>query len=278
MYYINCQKADPEMMERVANNNGQEERAPKPQSTEERNTEVPVQPSEDETQPSEDQAQLISQHAAGYTRWTVIAGVAAAACLVFLIGMSVGLTRGSACDRSNNRWCQPASPRRAFVFTRFTSCAQVKEVFNADVTGKDGGVTGKDAQMSADSDSYYFPSYPSDYCDYCNCTISNENTWMMKGAPVLMESAPMTAKSADAAQVAASAAPASGAPEAAKDFTGTNNQVQVRIHSSTEDTYISGLSTHRIPSLRLEVVQGVDECGLKLPVYAALRYVGGFRV
>ena len=214
-------------------------------------------PADEESCDSQDETHLISQPAAGNTRtrWIVIAGVAEAVCLVVVIGMSVGLTRG-ACDGSNDRWCQPASPRRAFVFTRFTSCAQVKEVFNADVTGKDGGVTGKDAQMSADSDSYYFPSYPSDYCDYCNCTISNENTWMMKGTPMLMDSAPMTAKSADAAQVSTASAAGAGAPEAAKDFTGTNNQVQVRIHSSTEDTYISGLRTHIILSL---VVKGVDE-------------------
>ena len=221
------------MMERGAKNNGQEERVPKAQSTEERNTEVPVQPSEDETQPSEDETQLISQHAAGYTRWTVIAGVAAAACLVFLTGMSVGLTRGSACGGSNNRWCQPASPRRAFVFTRFTSCAQVKEALNADRRG--GGAIGNDAQMSADFDSYDFsPSYPSDYCDYCNCTTNDDNTWMMKDL-VLMDSAH------DAAKVSAAS---EGATAAARDFTGTNNQVQVRMYSSTEEKYKGRLRTN----------------------------------
>jgi hypothetical protein len=192
-------------------------------------------PADEESCDSQDETHLISQPAAGNTRtrWIVIAGVAEAVCLVVVIGMSLGLTRG-ACDGSNDRWCQPASPRRAFVFTRFTSCAQVKEALNADRRG--GGAIGDDAQMSADFDSYDFlPSYPSDYCDYCNCTTDNDNTWMMKDL-VLMDSAP------DAAKV--SAAASEGASAAAKDFTGTNNQVQVRIYSSTKENYIAGLRTN----------------------------------
>ena len=191
-----------------------------------------LKPSDEESCGSEDEAQLISQPASGNTRWIVIAGVAGAVCLVFVIGMSVGLTRG-ACDGSNDRWCQPASPRRAFVFTRFTSCAQVKEALNADRRG--GGAIGNDAQMSADFDSYDFsPSYPSDYCDYCNCTTNDDNTWMMKDL-VLMDSAH------DAAKVSAAS---EGATAAARDFTGTNNQVQVRIYSSTEEKCIAGLRTN----------------------------------
>jgi hypothetical protein len=192
-------------------------------------------PADEESCDSQDETHLISQPAAGNTRtrWIVIAGVAEAVCLVVVIGMSLGLTRG-ACDGSNDRWCQPASPRRAFVFTRFTSCAQVKEALNADRRG--GGAIGDDAQMSADFDSYDFlPSYPSDYCDYCNCTTDNDNTWMMKDL-VLMDSA------SDATKV--SAAASEGATAAAKDFTGTNNQVQVRIYSSTKEKYIAGLRTN----------------------------------
>jgi hypothetical protein len=89
--------------------------------------------------------------------------------------------------------------------------------------------------MSADFDSYDFlPSYPSDYCDYCNCTIDNDNTWMMKDL-MLMDSAPDAAKVSAASQ---------GATAAAKDFTGTNNQVQVRIYSSAKEKYIAGLRTN----------------------------------
>ncbi len=98
------------------------------------------------------------------------------------------------------------------------------------------GTIDDDAQMSADFDSYDFlPSYPSDYCDYCNCTTDNDNTWMMKDL-VLMDSAP------DAAKV--STAASEGASAAAKDFTGTNNQVQVRIYNSTKEKYMAGLRTN----------------------------------
>ena len=97
----------------------------------------------------------------------VIAGVAGAVGLAVIIGLSVGLTVGK-----GKGWKQPNAPRRAFSYEYFTSCEDAQKMFQVEVmdTATSANmVTGTMATMSADN-SFWYPTYPNDYCDYCNCS------------------------------------------------------------------------------------------------------------
>eukprot|EP00961_Rhodomonas_salina_P085299 1145407-Rhodomonas_salina.1 len=139
-----------------------------------------------------------------------------------IVGITVGVvvgTKGSSDDEktASQTWNQPDSPRRSIMFTpSFGSCEALRTAFGELPGNAMNAVSngpGEDAPIFVEPAFDWWPNYPEDYCESCNCSDGWRPYQYFAYDDMVMESA--------------------GAPEAdggsqekqsADEYTGTNNQ------------------------------------------------------
>jgi len=113
------------------------------------------------------------------------------------------------------------------VFTpSFASCVSLREAFGESTDDTEAeGVDGTESVLMEPGVEWW-PNYPEDYCDFCNCSDFDPGSygWHYYDDMMVMESA-LAADSAGSAAKASGDGNA-GAAQSADEFSGTNNQIE----------------------------------------------------